>query len=445
MGEKVSIITISYNSQKSIEATMCSVLEQTYRPLEYVLVDGGSTDGTIQLIESYIPKFHEAGIETNFKSEPDKGISDAFNKGIERSTGDIIGIINSDDRLSDKQILKKIVDSFDSDCEVICGDILWADEVNNMQYVRKSSMKLKKLKYDMALMHPACFVKKTAYQKYGTFDVEFRYAMDKDLMARFYSNGVKFQRFPEVTTIMSAGGASDENAKKVFQEGVEIGVRNGVPRWVMRTREKYKTARLKLINIWKRGGVQDLERLRRRPYLYDLYRWTGKTDFRTWVHWMGISKYRVVYLFRKCKKYKDKNKVLFCFWRAIYGHYATKYGVDLGTTTQIGSGFIIRHVGGIAINGGVIIGKDCEILQGVTIGYERRGKRQGNPTIGDRVWIGSNAIIVGNIKVGNNVLIAPGAFVNFDVPDNSIVIGNPGKIIPSEKATEGYVVNTLDI
>ena len=85
------------------------------------------------------------------------------------------------------------------------------------------------------------------------------------------------------------------------------------------------------------------------------------------------------------------------------------------------------------------------ILQGVTIGYERRGKRQGNPVIGNRVWIGSNAIIVGKIRVGNNVLIAPGAFVNFDVPDGSIVIGNPGKILPRENAVDGYVIHTLNL
>ncbi|MGN0395593.1 MAG: serine O-acetyltransferase [Coprococcus sp.] len=123
----------------------------------------------------------------------------------------------------------------------------------------------------------------------------------------------------------------------------------------------------------------------------------------------------------------------------------TKYGVDIGAKAKIGPGFIVRHVGGIAINSNAIIGKDVEILQGVTIGYERRGKRQGNPTIGDRVWIGSNAIVVGNIKIGNNVLIAPGAFVNFDVPDNSIVIGNPGKIVSRENAVDGYVIHTLDM
>ena len=83
-------------------------------------------------------------------------------------------------------------------------------------------------------------------------------------------------------------------------------------------------------------------------------------------------------------------------------------------------------------------------MQGVTIGYERRGERQGNPTIGNKVWIGSNAIIVGKIFIGNNVLIAPGSFVNFDVPDDSIVLGNPGKIIPKKNATEGYVINIFE-
>ncbi|MCD8096227.1 MAG: serine acetyltransferase [Ruminococcus sp.] len=135
---------------------------------------------------------------------------------------------------------------------------------------------------------------------------------------------------------------------------------------------------------------------------------------------------------------------MFALYRLLYEHYMTKYGVDIGAKTQIGPGFIVRHVGGIAIHSDVIIGKDVEILQGVTIGYERRGERQGTPKIGDRVWIGSNAIVVGKIHVGNNVLIAPGAFVNFDVPDNSIVLGNPGKIIPKEDAVKEYVVNTLD-
>lgn len=190
--------------------------------------------------------------------------------------------------------------------------------------------------------------------------------------------------------------------------------------------------------------MEKKELFRKKPYLYDLYRWTGKYDWKTFVKWIFVSKYRIVFLFRKCQMHRNIHKVRFLLWRIVYEHYMTKYGVDIGTRAQIGVGFIIRHVGGIAINSGVTIGKNVEILQGVTIGYERRGIRQGNPQIGDDVWIGSNATVVGNVSVGNNVLIAPGAFVNFSVPDNSIVIGNPGKIISKRNATEGYVINTLD-
>lgn len=187
-----------------------------------------------------------------------------------------------------------------------------------------------------------------------------------------------------------------------------------------------------------------IEKCRKKPYLYDLYRWTGKIDFKTFLKWRFVSKYNIVYLKRKCEMYREKNKLFFSFYRALYEHYMTKYGVDIGAKAQIGPGFIVRHVGGIAINSNVVIGKNVEILQGVTIGYERRGKREGNPTIGDSVWIGSNAAVVGKVSVGNNVIIAPGAFVNFDVPDNSIVIGNPAKIIQKDNATEQYVINTLE-
>lgn len=237
--EKISVITISYNSENTIERTFQSVLTQSYRPLEYVLVDGGSKDGTIALIEKYIPQFEAAGITVNFKSEPDKGISDAFNKGILRATGDIIGIINSDDQLAENA-LTYISDTFTAETDVVCGDCLWVDEVNGLKYIRKSKMKLEKIKYEMVLMHPTCFVRKSAYEKYGLFDVQLKCVMDKDLLARFYKNGAKFAYVPQVIAIMSAGGVSDANADRVFDEGIEVSVRNGVPRWKAELRVKYK-------------------------------------------------------------------------------------------------------------------------------------------------------------------------------------------------------------
>ena len=95
------------------------------------------------------------------------------------------------------------------------------------------------------------------------------------------------------------------------------------------------------------------------------------------------------------------------------------------------------------MNPKVSIGRNCNVYNGVTIGKEKRDLREGNPVIGDQVWIGANAVIVGKIKVGNDVMIAPGAFVNFDVPDHSIVLGNPARIIHKENTTEGYIKNLV--
>lgn len=115
---------------------------------------------------------------------------------------------------------------------------------------------------------------------------------------------------------------------------------------------------------------------------------------------------------------------------------------EIGWRTQIGGGFVIVHPGCIAVNNEVVIGDDCTVYHGVTIGMEFRGSRQGNPVIGNRVWLGANATVVGNITVGDDVLIAPSAYVNFDVPSHSIVLGNPARIIPRENATEGYITRT---
>lgn len=113
--------------------------------------------------------------------------------------------------------------------------------------------------------------------------------------------------------------------------------------------------------------------------------------------------------------------------------------MDWGLKLDIGPGLYMGHVHGITLNPKVKIGKNCNIHKGVTIGQENRGKRKGVPVIGDEVWIGINATIVGNIHIGNDVLIAPGAYINFDVPDHSIVVGNPGVIRHAAHATDGYI------
>ena len=150
-----------------------------------------------------------------------------------------------------------------------------------------------------------------------------------------------------------------------------------------------------------------------------------------------------IYVLRTAQKH-PKNTVLGKIWRLILRHYQIKYGFQIYPETEIGPGLYLGHWGTLVINPKVKIGKNCNIAQGVTIAQANRGKNEGVPEIGDEVWIGPNAVLVGNIKIGNNVLIAPNAYVNIDIPPNSIVVGNPATFINKERATDGYINNKIE-
>ena len=131
------------------------------------------------------------------------------------------------------------------------------------------------------------------------------------------------------------------------------------------------------------------------------------------------------------------------FYMLRLKHLSNKTQIQIPARTSIGEGLYIGYLGRVIINPEAKLGKNINLATGVVIGTENRGKRKGSPVIGDNCWIGANAVIVGNITIGSDVLIAPLAYVNFDVPDHSIVIGNPGKIIPREDATADYVCNRV--
>lgn len=167
---------------------------------------------------------------------------------------------------------------------------------------------------------------------------------------------------------------------------------------------------------------------------FDKKRWPQKFPYL-------LSQYRFVRYKRKCEIYRERKITLplFILYRFIFQCYKIRYLTDIPASTEIGGGFKIEHLGNIVINPKAKIGEKVTILNGVLIGQQNRGRKQGCPTIGNKVWIGTNAIVVGAIHIGNNVLIAPGAYINFDVPDNSIVLGNPGTIISKQDATDSYI------
>lgn len=179
----------------------------------------------------------------------------------------------------------------------------------------------------------------------------------------------------------------------------------------------------------------------------DLYRYYAETTFKKFLTCFVYSPgFRYTFILRKCQFNKNKKtRILhYKFFKFFLRKYTIKYGYQIFDDVKIGKGFYIGHLGGISINPKVIIGNNVNISKGVTIGETYRGKNKGVPIIGNRVWIGTNAVVVGNVIIGNDVLIAPGSFVNFDVPDNSVVIGNPGKITDSKLGSKDYINHVID-
>lgn len=163
-------------------------------------------------------------------------------------------------------------------------------------------------------------------------------------------------------------------------------------------------------------------------YLADLNTYGGKVLFylRLW-H----------FFFRKVQT--KRGMLVRTFYKILFRLHSRRHGIEIPSCTKIGKGLYLGHAYNITVNGSATIGNDCHLHKGVTIGLEPRGKRAGTPTIGNRVSICVNATLVGRITIGDDVIIAPGAFVNSDVPSHSIVIGNPCTIHHKDNATEGYI------
>jgi serine O-acetyltransferase len=171
----------------------------------------------------------------------------------------------------------------------------------------------------------------------------------------------------------------------------------------------------------------------------DLYRYAGKVDLRTLLtHLIHSPGFRFTFVYRKAKGQKVYS-FRWLLYKLLYRRYFYKYGFQIPLSTRIGKGLYIAHFGNVVVHGNATLGDNCNLAHGVTVGQANRGERKGYPSIGNRVWIGCGAVLVGKITIGDNVLVAPNAYVNFDVPSNSIVLGNPAKVIPKEDATLGYI------
>lgn len=213
MKERVSIITVTYNVADTIEQTINSVINQSYDDIEYIVVDGMSTDGTWEKICKYKEKINI------LLHEKDKGLYDAMNKGIARATGDIIGIVNGDDwyeRDAIENVVKNMQDN---------GDILYArmniiDSDGNIQMISKPD-KIENIWYRM-IPHPTVFVRKKVYDTYGAFKLDYPIVADYEMIFRFYLAGVKFKYIDQVITNFRRGGLTTKKSIACAREVREI-------------------------------------------------------------------------------------------------------------------------------------------------------------------------------------------------------------------------------
>lgn len=255
---KVSIVTACFNSAKTIRDTIESVINQTYQNIEYIIIDGGSTDGTVDIIKEYEPHI------AKWVSEPDEGIYDAMNKGIKMVTGEIIGIINSDDwyRINTVEL---VINQFfkNKNIELFHGDNEIYDTDDNLLFMIKPDQDYKNLRHNMVINHPGCFITKEAYKKYGVYKTDYRLAADYELILRMFINGALFQYVDRVLASMRTGGIGYRSAFASCQESRDIVIEYGCPHIIAYKDYYFKISKIRIRKMLEKLKLQSLIRLKR--------------------------------------------------------------------------------------------------------------------------------------------------------------------------------------
>lgn len=217
---KVSIITSVYNCKDTISEAINSVLSQNYKDIEYIIIDGGSIDGTVEIIKEYKNKIDI------FSSKPDNGIYDGFNRGISLASGDIIGFLHADDIYENNDVVKEIVTVFkNKQADAIYGDLVYVHQENINKIIRywvSGKFSSSKLKNGWMPPHPTFYAKRELYEKFGNFDINLKIAADYDFMLKILtSEEYKIMYIHKVLYRMRAGGMSNRSLKNILQKSKE--------------------------------------------------------------------------------------------------------------------------------------------------------------------------------------------------------------------------------
>lgn len=207
---KISIITTTYNSAATVKDTLQSVNEQTYHNIEHIIVDGASNDNTLEIILEYGQRVAKV------ISEPDNGIYDAMNKGIQVATGGVIGILNSDDFFTSDDVISFVAKTFvENNIDALYGDVHFVnpDDLNkSVRYYSSKIFKPSLFRFGFMPAHPSFYMKHECYEKHGLYSLDYKIASDYDLLIRYlYKVGIKYQYVPRDFVTMRTGGVSTEN------------------------------------------------------------------------------------------------------------------------------------------------------------------------------------------------------------------------------------------
>ena len=220
MNPRISIVTIAFNSAATIEETIRSVLNQDYDNLEYIIIDGASTDATMDIVRRFSDRI------AHIVSEPDHGISDAFNKGIALASGDIIGLINSDDSLL-PGALSRLAEHFDGTTDVYRGNVLTWNPSSGAMFREVPAMRFPVIPIHVKVAHQGTFITPEAYRKFGTYDTSIRYPMDLELLRRFYRLGARMKRVDIDIARYRFGGATSDSIFRKRNDYMRLVLLNG--------------------------------------------------------------------------------------------------------------------------------------------------------------------------------------------------------------------------
>ena len=230
---KISVITATFNSGKTVRDTLESVLRQTYKEIEYIIVDGKSTDDTMDIVRDYEPRFNG---RMTYVSEPDRGIYDAMNKGIAMATGDVVGILNSDDFYTSDDVLETVAQVMsDANVDAVYGDVHYVND-NDLgkcvRYYTSRPFHRNWMRFGFMPAHPSFYCRRSVYGKFGTFDLSYKVAADfENLLRLIFVHRIRTRYIPKDFVTMRTGGASSSGLRshqQIMRDHLRALKQNGV-------------------------------------------------------------------------------------------------------------------------------------------------------------------------------------------------------------------------